>query len=143
MTDTTTGLGRVLRVLGEHGDRLAVFEAAPEQLDEIGQDLDRARRLLAGVRAELAPAGCRQHPGAPVDPTTGGGCLFCATNRRRGQIPDQTPTVPVVLPLDEICEAVAEFGHDEAVRRYGARTVARALLRCRPAPASPLTEESA
>ncbi|MGJ3558996.1 hypothetical protein ACR6C2_08445 [Streptomyces sp. INA 01156] len=87
MTNATTELGRALRDLGEHGDRLTAFAASPEQLDEIGADLDRVRRLLADARAELGPSGCRVHPGAPPDPEAGGACLFCATNRRRGQTP--------------------------------------------------------
>ncbi|MEN1889498.1 hypothetical protein [Streptomyces mirabilis] len=45
------------------------------------------------------------------------------------------------MPLEQICQAVAELGQDEAMRRYGARTVTRALLRCRFDPM--LTEESA
>ncbi|MFI2434729.1 hypothetical protein [Streptomyces sp. NPDC018693] len=140
MTNLTTELGDALRALGEHGEHLLVFEAAPEQLDEIGEGLDRARRLLAGVRAEQSPTGCRIHPAAPPDPASGAACLFCATNRRRSQVTAAAP-VTAVVPLDEICRAVAEVGHDEAVRRYGARAVTRALLRCRFDPM--LTEESA
>ncbi|GGQ49635.1 hypothetical protein GCM10010250_21460 [Streptomyces althioticus] len=140
MSNLTTELGAALRALGEHGEHLTVFEAAPEQLDEIGEALDGARRLLADVRAELAPSGCRVHPAAPPDPASGAACLFCATNRRRSQTSVPAP-VTAVVPVDEICRAVADTGHDEAVRRYGARVVARALLRCRFDPM--LTEESA
>lgn len=140
MTNRTTELGSALRTLGEHGERLMAFEAAPEQLDEIGEGLDRARRLLADVRAEQSPTGCRIHPAAPPDPASGAACLFCATNRRRGQVAAPAP-VTVAVSLDEICQVAAEEGHDEAVRRYGARAVARALLRCRFDPM--LTEESA
>ncbi|MEU7323334.1 hypothetical protein ABZ682_22705 [Streptomyces griseoviridis] len=139
MSDLTTELGDALRALGEHGEHLTAFAAAPEQLDDIAADIERARRLLASVRAELAPTGCRIHPAAPADPATGAACLFCATNRRRGQMPGQQSAATV--PLKEICRAVAEFGQEEAVRRYGAQTVTRALLRCRFDPA--LTEESA
>jgi hypothetical protein len=141
MTNLSTELGSALRALGEQGEHLLAFEAAPEQLDEIGEGLDRARRLLAGVRAELSPTGCRIHPAAPPDPASGAACLFCATNRRRGQVAAAPEPTAAVVPLDEICRAVAEVGHDEAVRRYGARTVTRALLRCRFDPM--LTEESA
>ncbi|MEU1853968.1 hypothetical protein ABZ499_33095 [Streptomyces sp. NPDC019990] len=140
MSNLTTELGGLLRALGEHGEHLTVFEAAPEQLDEIGEGLDRARRLLADVRAELSPTGCRTHPAAPPDPASGAACLFCATNRRRGQVAAVAPVAEAVS-LDDVCRAVAEHGQDEAVRRYGARTVARALLRCRFDPT--LTEESA
>jgi hypothetical protein len=140
MTNQTTELGSALRTLGEHGERLLAFAASPEQLDDIGQDLDQARRLLAGVQAELSPSSCRLHPNAPRDPASGEACLFCATNRRRGQVPGQAP-VTAAVPLEQICRAVAELGQEEAVRRYGARTVTRALLRCRFDPM--LTEESA
>ncbi|KQW13582.1 hypothetical protein [Streptomyces sp. Root369] len=140
MTNRTTELGGALRALGEHGEHLSVFAAAPEQLDEIGEGLDQARRLLADVRAELAPSGCRIHPSAPPDPASGAACLFCATSRRRGQMSVPGP-VTVADSLDEICQFAAEHGHDEAVRRYGARAVTRALLRCRFDPM--LTEESA
>jgi hypothetical protein len=141
MSNLTTELGDALRALGEHGGHLVVFEASPEQLDEIGEGLDRARRLLAAVRAELSPSGCRAHPSAPRDPASGEACLFCATNRRRGQGPDGEATVTAAVPLEQVCRAVAEVGHEAAARRYGARTVTRALLRCRFDPA--LTEESA
>ncbi|MGY3199803.1 hypothetical protein [Streptomyces sp. TE5632] len=140
MTNATTELGRALRDLGEHGDRLTAFAASPEQLDEIGADLDRVRRLLADARAELDPSGCRVHPGAPPDPEAGGACLFCATNRRRGQTPGGAP-VTAAVRMDQVCQVVAEFGQDEAMRRYGARTVTRALVHCRFDPM--LTEESA
>ncbi|PWI16052.1 hypothetical protein DI272_19165 [Streptomyces sp. Act143] len=140
MTHTTTELGGALRDLGEHGEHLLAFEASPEQLDEIGEGLDRARRLLADARAELAPTGCRIHPAAPPDPATGAACLFCATNRRRGQVSAPEPVADAV-PLDEICRFVAEHGQEQAVRQYGARQVTRALLRCRFDPM--LSEESA
>ncbi|MFD0209184.1 hypothetical protein ACFVH9_08600 [Streptomyces hirsutus] len=130
MTTKTTELGRALRDLGEHGERLTAFAASPEQLDEIGADLDRVRRLLADARAELGPSGCRMHPGAPSDPTAGGACLFCATNRRRGQVPGAAPVVEAV-PLEQVARVVAELGQEAAAERFGARVVARALLRCR------------
>lgn len=91
MSNLTTELGRALRVLGEHGHRLTAFETAPEQLDDISTDLDRARQLLADVLAEQAPTACRIHPGAPPDRATGAACLFCAMNRRRGRAPGQAP----------------------------------------------------
>lgn len=139
MTDTTTDLAGALRTLGGHGDRLTIFAASPEQLEEIAQDLDRARRLLAAVRAEQGLTGCRQHPAGPVDHADGG-CLLCSTARRRGQLLPQ-PEAPAVTPLTDICREVAQHGHDEAVLRHGARAVARALLHCRNT--TDLTEESA
>lgn len=129
MTDTTSDLAGALRALGSHGDRLTIFAASPEQLEEIAQDLERARRSLAAVRAEQGLTGCRQHPTGPVDQENGG-CLLCATARRRGQLPEQ-PARPAATPLTDICQEVAEHGHDEAVLRHGAPAVARALLRCR------------
>lgn len=133
-------LGRALRLLGEHGDRLGIFEAAPEQLEEIGADLTRAHKLLTAARAAAGPSGCRIHRDAPTDPAADGACLFCTTNRRRGQLTEQA-TVTATLPLETVARAVADLGQDEAVRRYGPRTVTRALLRHRFDPT--LTEESA
>lgn len=138
MTDSTTDLAGALRTLGAHGDRLTLFAASPEQLEEIAQDLERARRLLAAVRAEQGLTGCRQHPAGPVDGASGG-CLLCATARRRGQLPEQ-PAGPAVATLTDICREVSEHGHDEAVLRHGARAVTRALLHCRN---TDPTEESA
>lgn len=140
MTDTTSDLGNALRALGAHGDHLTLFAAAPEQLDEIGQDLERARRLLADVRAEQGLTGCRQHPAGPTDPENGGGCLLCATNRRRGQLPAQ-PATDTPAPVADICREVAEHGQTAAIRRYGPLPVVRALRHC---PNNPdLTEETA
>ncbi|MFJ5038006.1 hypothetical protein [Streptomyces parvulus] len=130
MTDLTNELAGALRALAEHGEHLAAFAAAPEQLDEIGADLARAHRLLANVRAEQAPTGCRVHPAAPPDPASGAACLFCATNRRRGQTADATAEVSV----SAICQAIVEEGHEAAVARFGARAVARAILTCRKDP---------
>ncbi|WP_328434520.1 hypothetical protein [Streptomyces sp. NBC_00425] len=138
MTYLSTELGSALRALGEHGERLLAFAAAPEQLDEIGEGLDRARRLLTDARAELGPSGCRLHPTAPVDPAAGGGCLFCATNRRRGLA---AAAVVEEAPTSVICRAVVEQGHEAAVARYGARAVTRAILTCRNNPE--FLEESA
>ncbi|MER5542773.1 hypothetical protein ABT072_10065 [Streptomyces sp. NPDC002589] len=88
--------------------------------------MDAALRLLVVARASLARQ-CPQHPNAPTDPTAGGECLFCATNRRRGE----TGSVTAAVTLQTVARAVAELGPDEAVRRYGAQTVTRAVLRCR------------
>ncbi|WP_306192475.1 hypothetical protein [Streptomyces sp. MK5] len=98
--------------------------------------MDAARRLLVVARASLAPR-CSQHPNAPVDPTAGDACLFCATNRRRGE----AAVVTQAVPLEQVARVVAELGQDEAVCRFGARRVTRAVLRCRNGLAS--SQESA
>lgn len=134
------GLGRALRLLGEHGERLSAFAAAPEQLEEILSDLDAARQLLLAVRASLGPTGCQQHPGAPLDPTAGGVCWLCAQNQRRGQgVPLQA--VVEEAPTSVICQTVIREGHEVAVARFGPRAVTRAILTCRNDPE--FLEESA
>ncbi|MFB7115190.1 hypothetical protein [Streptomyces sp. NPDC056291] len=128
MSKQVTELGEALRALGERGEHLIALQPAPEDLDEIRGDLDAARRLLVAARASLA-RGCAQHPGAPTDPTAGGACLLCATNRRRDEA--EGGIVAQAVPLETVARAVADLGQEEAVRRFGARTVTRALLRCR------------
>lgn len=125
-----TDLGRALHVLGEHGDRLALLVSTPEQLDEILQDLDRARRLLLTARASFGPTGCRLHPAGPVDPAAGGRCLLCAQNERAGRIAEQASALEEGT-VPEICAAIAEHGQEAAENRFGPRAVARALLHCR------------
>ncbi len=49
--------------------------------------------------------------------------------------------VAQAVPLEVVARTVGEVGQEEAVRRFGARTVTRALLRCRNELA--LTQESA
>lgn len=135
-----TDLGRALRSLGEHGDRLELFAATREQLDEILRDMDAVRRMLLAVRAHLGPSGCRQHPQMPVDPTTDGECLLCVQNRRRGQgVPLQA--VVEEAPTSVICQTVIREGHEVAVARFGPRAVTRAILTCRNDP--DFLEESA
>lgn len=137
MSKQVTELGEKLRALGNRGEHLLAFDPAVDDLDEIREDLDGARRLLLAARASLA-RGCPEHPGAPTDPTAGGACLFCATNRRRGQTGG---AVAQAVPLEVVARVVGEVGQEEAVARFGARTVTRALLRCRNELA--LTQESA
>lgn len=129
MTHRLTDLEEALRELGDAGNRIAAFDPGPEDLDEIAAGLARAHRALAAARGIVGRSGCRQHPTGPVDQENGG-CLLCATARRRGQLPEQ-PARPAATPLTDICQEVAEHGHDEAVLRHGAPAVARALLRCR------------
>ncbi|MFD9903873.1 hypothetical protein [Streptomyces sp. NPDC059063] len=140
----TADLTRALQALGEHGDRLALFEPSPEQLDEIALDIDEARKLVARARASLGPTGCLQHPGAPAAPGPGSGpgraCLLCEIAQRRGRA-SMRPVVAPVVPLDVVARTIAEEGQEEAVRRYGGQTVTRALVKCRTDLA--LTEESA
>ncbi|WP_051854711.1 hypothetical protein [Streptomyces sp. NRRL B-1347] len=138
---TIADLARLLHAVGAHGDHLAAFDPHPEQLDEIAADLDQARRLLTRARAALTGPRCPRHPGGPVDPTAGGTCLLCATYRRRGQVQSEVQEQDVDAPLEVVARTVAEYGQREAMRRHGARTVARALVHHRLDPA--LTQESA
>lgn len=126
----TIKLAGALRGLSQHGDRLEAFAVAPEQLDEILGDLDRARRLLLAARATFAPTGCRQHPGGPVDPTSGGRCLLCTQYERAGRITEQAGALEEAS-LSEICAAIEEHGQEAAEVRFGPRAVARAVLHCR------------
>ncbi|MEW2568403.1 hypothetical protein [Streptomyces sp. NPDC047070] len=138
-TPEVPDLGHALRALGEAGDRLLAFEVSREQLDELLADLDAARKTLLAVRAGLGPSGCRRHPHVPLDPTTGGECLLCAQNRRRGLT---TAAAVEEAPLSVICQAIVTDGHEAAVARFGARAVTRAILHCRNDPEF-LLEESA
>ena len=139
MTRRRNDLERALRALGEHGERIAAFDPGPEDLDEIRDDLAKAHRALTRARAVVGDSGCQVHPGGPVDTEAGGGCLLCATNRRRGQIPGQPAADNV--PTSEICRAIVEQGHQAAVAAYGARAVTRAIVTCRNDPE--FLEESA
>lgn len=123
-------LCRALRLVGEHGERLDVFAAGPEDLDEILRDLDKARRLLLAARATFAPTGCQRHPGGPVDPTAGGRCLLCTQYERTGRMTLQTGALEEAT-LGEICAFIGEHGQEAAETRFGPRAVARAVLHCR------------
>lgn len=127
-------LGRALRNLGEHGDRLALMIATPEQLDEVLRDLDKARRLLLAARAAFGPTGCRLHPAGPVDPAAGDRCLLCAQHERAGRITAQASAIEEAS-LAVICAVIAEEGQEAAEARFGPRAVARAVLHCRKAAA--------
>lgn len=134
-----TELAGALRALGEHGDRLTLFQPAIEDLDTVRAELGRAHRLLAVARASLGPV-CQIHPDAPPDPTVEGGCMFCVQNQRRGQAARQ-PAGSEVAPVSVICRSIVEEGHEAAVRRFGARAVTRAIVTCRNDPE--FLEESA
>lgn len=134
MTDAPPDLLQALRAMCEHGDRLALLVATPEQLDEILTDLDRARRLLLTARASFGPTGCRLHPAGPVDPAAGGRCLLCAQHERAGRISEQASALEEAT-VSEICTAIAEQGQEAAENRFGPRAVARAIVHCRRAAA--------
>ncbi|UJV42926.1 hypothetical protein [Streptomyces sp. AMCC400023] len=139
MTRRFTDLEQELRALGEHGDRIAAFDPSAEDLDDIGAGLARAHKALTAARGTVGRTGCRLHPTVPGDPAAGDACLLCETARRRGHPPAPAAALGVVS-LADICRDVAAHGQEEAVRRYGPRTVTRALLHCRH---TDLTEESA
>lgn len=127
-TSEVTDLGRALRALGEHGERLEAFAATREQLDEILVALDATRKRLQAVRATFGPSGCSLHPNVPVDPAAGGRCLLCAQHQRAGQ--NAAPEV-VTGTVAEICQYIDEHGQPAAEERFGAPAVTRAVIHCR------------
>lgn len=108
-----------LRSIGENAARTAPEDITPEVLHAIGVDLDRVRRLLAA--AGRTDTTCPEHPHGPVEPDSGGACLLCRIRSRR------TQTAAGTADLEDVHGAVAEFGEEEATRRYGARAVTHAL----------------
>lgn len=131
-------IGASLRRLCEYGTRQEVTD---ETLAAVAAELEKARAAVAGARGQRRANRCTRHPGGPVDPTAGNGCLLCGTAQRRTQTTPNPAPVTRTVTLAEICQDVADHGHDEAVRQHGARMVTRALIHCHPDPN--LTEESA
>ncbi|MFE4329689.1 hypothetical protein ACFRQM_09555 [Streptomyces sp. NPDC056831] len=113
-------LVNVLCTLGSYGARLTPADATPEQLRIVANAVNEARRLLAAANGPASTTGCSEHPNGPVDPTEGGACLLCR-NRR----PPAAGTAAAV-PVEDVVQALADLGEQEAVRRFGARAVARA-----------------
>lgn len=114
-------LREALATLRRYEQRLTPGEATDQLLRELDQGLALARRLVAAA-GNLPVTGCRAHPDGPVDREAGGGCLLCNTRRRAASLPP-----PADVPVEDVLTAIEEHGHDEAVRRYGPRPVARAL----------------
>ncbi|MDX3239765.1 hypothetical protein PV392_29585 [Streptomyces sp. ME03-5709C] len=112
-------LGGALRVLGEHGDRISPTTSTREELDEIAEDLFRARRFLAEADRPRPTTNCPEHPHGPVEPETDGECLLCGIRRARGNAP--------ITPPHIVLAAYDKHGGDEAVRRFGPAAVAQAL----------------
>lgn len=78
-------LGRVLRVLGEHGESLS-RDTPREKLDEVSADLARAQKLIEKVTGPKPLTSCKEHPFGAVDVEAPDRCLICHTRRRRAQI---------------------------------------------------------
>lgn len=78
-------LGRVLRVLGEHGDAIS-RDTPEEKLHEIRSDLMRALDLLNKTAGPKPHTDCAKHPFGAVDMDAPDRCLFCQTRRRRGEV---------------------------------------------------------
>jgi hypothetical protein len=77
-----TALGRALRVLGEHGDRLTT-ETTDAELHEVRDDVRRALSLLEEAFSTTKPTTrCPEHPNGPVDEDARDLCLLCETRRR-------------------------------------------------------------
>ncbi|WP_406501541.1 hypothetical protein OHA04_27380 [Streptomyces sp. NBC_01590] len=109
-----------LRTLGSYGERLTPADATPEQLLIVARAVDEARRLLAAANGPASTTGCSEHPNGPADPTAGGACLLCGNRRRPATGPAAT------VPVEDVVQVLAHLGEQEAVRRFGARAVARA-----------------
>ncbi|GAB2331791.1 hypothetical protein [Streptomyces variabilis] len=113
-------LRTTLANLAAYENRLTPGETTPALLRELDQGLSLARRLVAAA-GDLPVTGCRTHPDGPVD-REAGGCLLCNTRRRAART-----AAPEDVPVEDVLTAINAHGHDEAVRRYGPRPVARAL----------------
>ncbi|WP_306320460.1 MULTISPECIES: hypothetical protein [unclassified Streptomyces] len=80
-----TALGRALRVLGEHGEKLT-GDTPDDVLHEIRGDLTRALdQLDDAVSGEKPTTRCKEHPYGPVEESAPDLCLFCETRRRKAR----------------------------------------------------------
>ncbi|MFF3312948.1 hypothetical protein [Streptomyces sp. NPDC002952] len=80
-------VGRALRLLGEHGERLT-HDTPESVLHEIRADLQRALALLADSVSTARPTTrCPEHPTGPVDKSARDLCLLCETRRRAAPPP--------------------------------------------------------
>lgn len=77
-------LGRVMRVIGEHGDTLN-RDTTAEKLTEMRQDLQKALKLLDEVAGPKPLTRCEEHPYGAVDKEAPDLCLLCQTRRRRAE----------------------------------------------------------
>jgi hypothetical protein len=77
-------LGRVLRVLGEHGEILG-RETPPEKLQEIADDIERAQELIRKTTGPKPLTRCKEHPFGAVDEDAPDLCLICQTRRRKAR----------------------------------------------------------
>ena len=127
--DLLPALGRVLRNLGAYAQRHDVHD---QTLVEIANDLDEARQLVEAARGSRTGNRCPRHPGGPVDPTVGTGCLLCGATERRPARP-----LPADFEPGEVLHFLNQYGPEETNERYGARAVARALAIVRRHPSAP------
>ncbi|MGY0486444.1 hypothetical protein [Streptomyces sp. WG-D5] len=80
-----TALGRALRVLGEHGEKLT-GDTPDDVLHEIRGDLTRALdQLDDAVSGDKPTTRCKEHPYGPVEESAPDLCLFCETRRRKAR----------------------------------------------------------
>jgi hypothetical protein len=77
-------LGRVLRVLGEHGETLS-RDTPTDKVNEIREDLRRALQLADEVAGPKPRTRCKEHPFGAVDEDASDLCLLCQTRRRRAE----------------------------------------------------------
>lgn len=77
-------LGRVMRVIGEHGDSLT-RDTPSDKLSEMRDDIQKALRLLDEVAGPKPLTRCKTHPFGAVDNDAPDLCLLCQTRRRRAE----------------------------------------------------------
>ncbi|MGW2384435.1 hypothetical protein [Streptomyces sp. NPDC001658] len=77
-------LGRVMRVIGEHGENLS-RDTASDKLAEMRDDLQKALKLLEEVAGPKPLTRCKTHPFGAVDKEAPDLCLLCQTRRRRAE----------------------------------------------------------
>ncbi|MFI8348056.1 hypothetical protein [Streptomyces sp. NPDC085596] len=90
-------MGRALRVLGEHADRIEAGDSDGFET-ELRLDLERALELLEeAITTPPATTRCNEHPRGPVDMEARDLCLLCEMRRRF-----RIRSTPRPRPADEL-----------------------------------------
>ncbi|MEW2164351.1 hypothetical protein AB0912_15365 [Streptomyces sp. NPDC007084] len=119
-------LGRALRLLGQYGDDLSQASATPETLEQIRNDLIKARGLLDTVAQPAPTTKCSEHPQGPTEPGTDGECLLCGIRSTRASRADSDD-----VSRSTVAGVINQLGTDAALRMYGPRAVAAATVTAR------------
>ncbi|MFJ6014522.1 hypothetical protein [Streptomyces sp. NPDC092952] len=93
-----------------------------ETLADLAAEIERARAAVAAARGAARANRCLRHPGSPVDPAAGNGCLLCGPGQRRPARPIPKDFVP-----GDVLRHIEEHGQDAATTRYGPQAVTRAV----------------